>query len=361
MGVPHRIGVVGTGFISGKYLATLADHPAVTVAAVADLVPERAAAVAARLPSCRSLSVAELLDDDGVDTVLNLTVPAAHAEVAVAALARGKNVYGEKPLAVTMSDARDILRRRGSAWVGAAPDTVLGTGIQTARALVDAGEVGQPLAATATWVAPGHELWHPDPDFYYLPGGGPVLDMGPYYLTTLVQLLGPVVRVSGASSRSRSTRTIGSGPRAGTTVPVEVDTHVTGVLEHASGALSTVLLSFDAVGSLAPAIEVHGERGSIAVPDPNVFDGVVRLRRLGEDTWRDVPPSAGYEGAERGIGLLDFVAGAARADGAMALHVLDVMTGLIDAARERTAAQLTTTVTRPSLVPYTPADVWRRG
>lgn len=361
MGVPHRIAVVGTGVIAGKYLATLADHPALTITAVADRVPERAAAVAARLPSCRHLDVDALLADDDVDTVLNLTVPSAHADIALAALARGKNVYGEKPLAVTMAEARAILRGGEGAWVGAAPDTVLGTGVQTARAVIDGGEIGLPLAATATWVAPGHELWHPDPDFYYQPGGGPVLDMGPYYLTTLVQLLGPVVRVSGASSRRRATRVIGSGPRAGESIPVDVDTHVTGVLEHASGALSTVLLSFDAVGSLAPAVEVHGERGSVAVPDPNLFDGAVRVRRLGQDAWHEVPPSAGYEGAERGIGLLDFVAGAARADGAMALHVLDVMTGLMGAARERSAVELTTTVTRPSLVPFTPAHVWGRA
>lgn len=361
MGQPHGVGVVGLGNISSRYLGTLEGHPGVRLTAVADLVPERAQAVAAGLPGCRALGVAELLADDGVDTVLNLTVPAAHGEIARGALAAGKNVYGEKPLAATLAEATQVMAARGDAWVGGAPDTVLGTGIQTARALVDAGDVGRPVAAAATWVAPGHEAWHPDPDFYYLPGGGPVLDMGPYYVTSLVQLLGPVTRVQGAASRARATRTIGSGPRAGERIPVEVDTHVTGVLTHASGALSTVLLSFDAVATQAPPIEVHGETGSVRVPDPNRFDGVVQVRRLGDDHWTDVPDRAGYAGAERGIGLLDFVAGEGRADGATALHVLEIMTALTESARDGAAVTLTTTVTRPTLVPLTPIEVWRRA
>lgn len=358
MGQPHRVGVVGLGVISSQYLDTLEGHPDLRITAVADLVPERAAAVAARLPGCRALTVPDLLADHDVDTVLNLTIPAAHAEVALAALAQGKNVYGEKPLAATFEDARAIMQARGDAWVGGAPDTVLGTGIQTARALIDSGDVGRPVGAVATWVAPGHERWHPDPDFYYRPGGGPLLDMGPYYLTSLVHLLGPVVQVSGASSRARDTRTIAAGPRAGEVIPVEIDTHVTGLLTHASGALSTVVLSFDAVASQAPPIEVHAEGGTVQVPDPNQFDGVVRVQRLGRQEWAEVPTSAGYEGAGRGAGLVDLVRGEGRADGAMALHVLEVMTALAASAGEGRAVPVTTTVERPSLVPLTPRTVW---
>lgn len=358
MGQPHGIGIVGLGVISGQYLETLGAHPDVRIAATADLDAARAAEVADRFPGCRALSVAELMADPGVQTVLNLTIPAAHAEVALAALRHGKNVYGEKPLAPNMSEARSIIDAAGSAWVGSAPDTVLGTGIQTARAVVDDGEIGRPVAAVATWVSPGHEAWHPNPDFYYRAGGGPMLDMGPYYLTSLFHLLGPVAQVSGASSRPKSVRRIASGPRAGEDIPVEVDTHVTGLLEHVGGAVSTVTFSFDGAATDAAPIEVHGETGSLSLPDPNMFDGQVRIRRPGADAWSSVTARAGYENAGRGIGLLDFVSGGGRADGAVALHVLEIMTALMDSAREGRRISLTTTAERPPIVSLTPRDHW---
>ena len=226
-------------------------------------------------------AVAELLADPDVDTVLNLTIPAAHAEIALAAIAHGKDVYGEKPLAATFAQAREMVAAADAAGVrlGCAPDTVLGTGTQTARAAIDAGLIGTPIAASAVMITPGHERWHPNPDFYYREGGGPLLDMGPYYVAALVQLLGPVRSVIGAAGRPRAERVIASGPRAGERIPVEVDTHVTGVLEHESGALSTITTSFDGMATTAAPIEVHGERGTLAVPDPNNFDGDVRLAR----------------------------------------------------------------------------------
>ncbi len=361
MGQPHGVGVVGLGVISGRYLGTLAGHPDVRIVATADLDATRATAVAADLPGCRALSVAELVADPDVQTVLNLTIPAAHAEIALAALARGKNVYGEKPLAATFPEATAIMAAAGDAWVGGAPDTVLGTGVQTAREAIESGRIGRPIAATATWVSPGHEAWHPQPDFYYRDGGGPLLDMGPYYLTSLVQLLGPVLRVNGATSRTRDTRRIGSGPRAGEVIPVGVDTHVTGVLEHAGGALSTVTFSFDAVGTAASPIEVHGESGTLQVPDPNLFDGEVRLKRLGDAEWSALAPSAGYEGAERGLGLIDFLRdGEGRAGGAIALHVLEIMTALLQSGREGGRIDLRTTAERPTLVPFTSYAQWSR-
>jgi predicted dehydrogenase len=191
-----RIGVVGAGQISGAYLSTLRRLSNVEVVAVCDLDEARARTAAAAAPGARPLAIAELLAADDVDLVLNLTIPAAHAEVARAAIAAGKHVYGEKPLAVTTGQAREVLAAAGRAGVrvGCAPDTVLGTGVQTARACLDAGEIGTPIAATAFMVTPGHERWHPAPEFYYLPGGGPLFDMGPYYLTALVTLLGPVRR-----------------------------------------------------------------------------------------------------------------------------------------------------------------------
>lgn len=357
MGSAHRIGVIGLGVISRVYLETLASAPDAEITAVADLDAARAEAVAATLPSARALSVADLLASDEVDVVLNLTIPAAHAEIALAAIAAGKDVYGEKPLAASLADAHAIVEAARAAGVrlGCAPDTVLGTGIQTARSFIDAGEIGRPLAATAVMASPGHEGWHPNPDFYYQPGGGPLLDMGPYYVTALVQLLGPVNWVIGAASRLRDERVIAKGPRAGEVVPVAVDSHVTGILQHASGALSTITTSFDSVASTAPPIEVHGEAASLIVPDPNNFDGEVSVRRLGSGDWGTVPARAGIAGAARGTGLLDMVratdGAAPRASGDMALHVLEVMTGLLESSSTGSRVEIRTSPERPPLVP----------
>ncbi|MFE6525231.1 Gfo/Idh/MocA family protein [Streptomyces sp. NPDC057794] len=362
MGDAHRVGVVGLGVISGAYLDTLAGHPAVRVTAVADLDASRSAAVAGDLPGAEALTVEELLSSPDVDTVLNLTTPAAHAEIALGAIGRGKHVYGEKPLAATPEEARAVLKAaaRAGVRVGCAPDTVLGTGVQTARAAVEAGSVGRPQFASAVMVTPGHERWHPQPDFYYTAGGGPLLDMGPYYLSSLVHLLGPVRAVTGAAGRLRAERVIGSGPRAGERIPVEVDSHVSGVLEHVNGALTTLTTSFDGVATTAAPIEVHGDRASLAVPDPNRFDGEVRLHALGDTQWRALPVSAGYEDGARGVGLLDFLAAdGGRANGDVALHVLETMDALLRSAAEGRRVELTTTVTVPAPVPLTPAAHWR--
>ncbi|WP_341994403.1 Gfo/Idh/MocA family oxidoreductase [Microbacterium sp. LWH7-1.2] len=359
-GTVTDIGIVGLGVISRQYLDTLLSASSVRIAAVADLDLARAQAAAEGIPGCRALTTSELLEDRGIRTVLNLTIPAAHAEIALAAIAQGKDVYGEKPLAATFADAVRITDAAAAAGVrvGGAPDTVLGTGVQTARAAIDDGRIGQPVSASAMWISAGHESWHPQPDFYYREGGGPLLDMGPYYVTSLVQLLGPVTAVSGASSRSRDERVIGSGLRVGERVPVEVDTHLTGILHHASGAISTVTMSFDGVRSTAAPIEVHGVDGSLLVPDPNNFAGDVQLHpRAG--SWETLDPSAGYVDSGRGIGLIDFAAGDVRASGAMALHVLEIMTALAASAASGAREPLTTTVERPSLVPLTPAEVWR--
>ncbi|GAA4059523.1 Gfo/Idh/MocA family oxidoreductase [Streptomyces shaanxiensis] len=365
MGDPHRVGVVGLGVISRAYLDTLAGHPAVRITAVADLDASRSAAVAAEVPGVAALPVEELLSSPDVDTVLNLTVPAAHAEIALGAIGHGKNVYGEKPLAADFAAAQAVVEAaaRAGVGVGCAPDTVLGTGIQTARAAVAAGGIGRPQFASAVMVTPGHEGWHPHPDFYYTAGGGPLLDMGPYYLTSLVHLLGPVRAVIGAAGRLRHERVIGSGPRAGERIPVEVDSHVSGVLEHVSGALTTLTTSFDGVATTAAPIEVHGDAGTLAVPDPNHFDGEVRLFELGGTQWRALPPSAGYADAARGVGLLDFVAAdgqrAPRAGGDLALHVLETMSALLRSSAEGRRIELTTSVQPPVPVPLTPAEEWR--
>ncbi|MEQ4304002.1 Gfo/Idh/MocA family oxidoreductase [Plantactinospora sp. B6F1] len=365
MGDPHGVGIVGLGVIARAYLSTLADLPGLRIVAVADLDAARSAAVAAALPGTEALGVEALIDHPEVRTVLNLTIPAAHAEISLAAIDAGRNVYVEKPLAVTFPDGRSIVERAGSAGVrlGCAPDTVLGTGTQTARAAIDDGLIGRPLSASAVMVTPGHERWHPHPDFYYAPGGGPLLDMGPYYISALLHLLGPVRAVVGAGSRLRAERVIGAGLRGGQRIPVEVDSHVTGVLEHVNGVLSTITTSFDGVATTAAPIEVHGETGSLAVPDPNHFDGEVRLFPLGGAGWRTLEPRAGYADGSRGLGLIDLVGAddrrPPRSGGEVALHVLETMTALLRSAAEGRRIELTTVVERPIPVGYTRAEDWR--
>lgn len=360
MGEPLRIGIIGLGTISAQYLRTLDGLGSVALVAVADLHHELGVGVAEERVGVRACSVGELLAADDVDLVLNLTVPAAHADIALEAINAGKSVYGEKPLALSTEQGKEMLSAASAAGVllGCAPDTVLGTGIQTARQVIDDDVIGRPIAATATMVTPGHERWHPNPDFYYRRGGGPLLDMGPYYLSALVNLLGPVTRVVGASSRTRATRTIVSGPRAGDLVPVDIDTHITGVLTHASGVLSTVVMSFDAVATRSANIEIHGESGSLVVPDPNYFDGDVQIRTLGSTAWTTVPVSAGYLNAGRGVGIADLAStpdGAApRAGGPLAYHVLDIMENLLQSAETGKAHQVPSTVERPTAVPLQP-------
>ncbi|MGI5237776.1 Gfo/Idh/MocA family protein [Dactylosporangium sp. CA-139066] len=356
MGEPLSVGLVGAGKISQQYVTTLARLPQVALTRVADLDPARALALAAGLSDVRAVPVGELMDS--VDLVLNLTVPQAHAAVAVAALEAGRHVYNEKPLAASSAEARAILAAAASAGrlVGCAPDTVLGTGVQTARAALEAGDIGVPVAATAFMVTPGHERWHPDPEFYYQPGGGPMFDMGPYYLTALVTLLGPVVRVAGLASTPRATRTIGDGPRAGTVFPVSVPTHQTGILEHASGALTTLMMSFDVWAGRLPRIEVYGADGTLSVPDPNHFDGPVHRFSGATQEWSALPELAGYRGAGRGTGLADLAdalrAGTApRASAELAYHVLDVMECLHTAAETGAAATVASTCTIPPPVP----------
>ncbi len=352
--------MIGCGAISAQYLATFARLDSVQLVAVADLDTARAATVAEE-QGVRALSVDDLLADADVDLVLNLTIPAAHAEIALKAIAHGKSVYGEKPLAATRVEAKAVLdaARTAGTTVGCAPDTVLGTGIQTARKAIDDGVIGTPTSAMATMVTPGHERWHPNPDFYYQPGGGPLLDMGPYYVSALVTLLGPVRSTIGAASHSRETRTIGTGARAGQSVPVDIDTHVSGVLVHDSGALSTLVMSFDAVATHASNIEIHGDTGSLSVPDPNHFAGDVESFPLGADGWTTLPVSAGYENSGRGFGIADLAATGTgrlpRASGELAYHVLDVMESLLESAHTGKAVDVLSTCERPAAVPLSAA------
>ena len=356
MGSTLNVGVVGVGVISNQYFASFPKLPNLSLAAVADLDVARAASVA-DAQGTRALSVDAILTDPGVDVILNLTIPAAHAQIALRALDGGKHVYGEKPLALTTADAAGVLSRAADAGlrVGGAPDTVLGTGIQTTRAVLDSGRIGAPVGASVHWTAPGHELWHPAPGFYYQPGGGPLYDMGPYYLTSLVTFFGPVVRVSGAVSRSARERTIATGPNAGAAIPVDVDTHVTAILEHANGVISTVTVSFEVWATRSPYFEIYGTGGSILVPDPNMFSDTVSVATSANREWVELPATAGYADAGRGFGLADMARGIEtgrphRASGELAFHVLEIMESIIAAGREHRVVELSSTVERPEPV-----------
>ncbi|MFB9375984.1 Gfo/Idh/MocA family protein [Kineococcus gynurae] len=366
MNSPLRVGIVGAGNISGQYSASFAKLPQLQVQAVCDLDPARAQALA-DAHGARVSSLEDLLAAADVDAVLNLTLPSMHADVARAAIGSGKHVYGEKPLAMTVADGREVVKAAAAAGVraGCAPDTVLGTGVQTARKLLEDGRIGLAHSATAFMTTPGHERWHPSPDFYYQPGGGPLLDMGPYYVSSLVHLLGPVRRVVGASARPQDRRTIGSGPRAGEQFPVTIDTHITGILEHENGALSTLIMSFDTWAAQLPRIEVYGTEGTLSVPDPNMFSGPVQLYSAEtapapgaegpDENWVDVGELAGFVNSGRGYGLADLALSLAegrahRASDELALHVLDIMESVQAAADARSSVELTTSCARPALV-----------
>jgi predicted dehydrogenase len=335
-----KVGIIGAGNISGIYLKNgTAVYQSYEVVACADLDVERAKARAAEY-GIRGCSVAELLADPEIELVINLTIPAAHADVCLLALEAGKHVYVEKPLSVTREQGRAVLElaERKGLRVGCAPDTFLGGGIQTCVQLVEQGAIGTPVAATGFMMSRGHENWHPDPAFYYQVGGGPMFDMGPYYLTALVALLGPIRRVTGSTRITFPERTITSQPKHGQTIQVEVPTHVAGVLDFESGPIATLVTSFDIkAGTQLPNLEIYGSEGTLRVPDPNTFGGPVLLRKLGENDFTEVPLTHGYAENSRGIGVADMAEAIRtgrphRASGELAFHVLEAMHGVHDAS-----------------------------
>lgn len=353
-----NIGVIGCGTISGIYLQNLPTFALINVAAVADLVPERADARAAQYGIARACTVDVLLADPSVELVVNLTTPDAHAAVAEAALEAGKSVYNEKPLALTRGEAERLLAmaRAKGVRVGCAPDTFLGAGMQTCRQLIDAGAIGTPVAATAFMLNHGPESWHPNPGFYYQPGAGPMFDMGPYYLTALVNLLGPARRVTGMARTTFPEREITSQPRCGERITVRTETHVAGLLEFESGVIGTIITSFDAWAHTLPRIEIYGERGTLSVPDPNTFGGPVRMRLAGEADWREMPLTRGYTANSRGLGVADMAHAlrcgrAHRASGELAAHVLDLMHAFLEASATGRHVEIRSRCARPAALP----------
>lgn len=354
-----KIGIIGCGNISGIYFERATrTFEILDVAACADLIRERAEAQAAAWGVPRVCTVAELLADPEIEIGVNLTIPKAHYEVGIAALQAGKSLYGEKPLALTRAQGRELLKTAKTQGVrlGNAPDTFLGGGLQTCRKLIDDGCIGRPIAASAFMLCPGHESWHPDPEFYYKEGGGPLFDMGPYYLTALVHLIGPVKRVAGMTATAFPERTITSRPRFGTRIRVEVPTHIAGTMEFASGAIGTLITSFDVWAHQLPFIEIYGTEGSLSVPDPNSFGGPVRLRQAGAEEWQEMPLTHGNSENSRGIGVADMAHAlrsgrAHRAGGKMAYHILDLIHAFHDSAREGRHMEIESTCERPAPLP----------
>ena len=359
---PVKIGIVGCGNISGIYFQNCKRFPILEVVACADLIPERAQAKAAE-HGVRACSVEELLADPTIEIIVNLTIPKAHAAVALAALNAGKCVHGEKPLGLNREEGRRILEtaRAKGLLVGSAPDTFFGGGHQTCRKLIEDGWIGEPVAATAFMTCHGHESWHPDPEFYYKPGGGPMFDMGPYYLTALINMIGPARRVSGSTRVTFPERLITSQPKYGTRIQVEVPTHVAGVIDFANGAVATVITSFDIWAAQLPRIEVYGTEGSLSVPDPNRFGGPVFVRRSTAKEWSEVPLTHGYVENSRGVGVADMAYALRsgrphRANGEVAFHVVDIMQAFHDSSREGRHVELTSTCSKPAPLPLGLAD-----
>lgn len=356
------IGFIGTGNISSAYLRAITGHenmagfPVLDIKGLADMRPEASQARAAEF-GLKAMSIEEMLASPDIQLIVNLTIPRAHVEVGLKVLAAGKHVYSEKPLGITYAEGKTLLDAANKAGlrIGSAPDTFLGGSHQAARAVVDSGALGQIVGGTAFFQCPGHEAWHPDPAFYYDIGGGPVLDMGPYYITDLVNLLGPVARVSAMSSRLRTQRPVLSEPKQGEIMDVKVDTHVTGALGFANGAVVQVGLSFDVAAHKHVPLELYGTDASLIVPDPNFFGGDVELRKRGGDqTWTQVPVTQPYaDGNYRSLGVADMATGILenrphRANGDLALHVLEVMEAFEIASREGRTIEIKTPVERPA-------------
>jgi predicted dehydrogenase len=354
---PMRIGLIGCGDIARKAYVPACRRFAscVELAACADLDVKRAEGFAKDLGIPCGTSVEAMLADPGIELVVNLTIPRAHAAVDLQALAAGKHVFSEKPFGISRAEGRTILQAAAarSLRMGCAPDTVLGSGVQTARTYIDQGLVGDIIGGACHMISNGPEDWHPNPGFLYQRGAGPLLDMGPYYLHALVTLIGPVRRVSAVAKRTWPSRTILSQPLRGTVVPVEVQTHVVAILEFHSGAVITLTVSFDVRGGhTLPNVELFGSAGTIQVPDPNFTDGPVRLSRAGMHPLMEYQRTHPYRDGSRGVGVADMALAIRsgrphRASAELAMHALDVMEAIAEASASGSAVDIVSTCERP--------------
>lgn len=355
-----KIGVLGLGAISGIYLKNLTGlFREVEIAGVYDLDAAKTEAAKSEYRILRGYSsMEEMLRDPEVEIVLNLTRPLEHYETTKAALLAGKHVYSEKPLAASYEEGLELVKlaQEKNLMLGGAPDTFLGAGIQTCRKLIDSGFIGRPIGASARMICHGHESWHPAPEFYYQYGGGPMMDMGPYYLTALTSLLGRADALTGMVSKSFDVRTITSSPRFGQTVPVEVPTHVNGIIRFENGAVATVTTTFDVYYDSSSCLEIYGTKGTLKAPDPNGFGGPVMLLLPQEGSFKEIPLSFGYKDNSRGLGVADMAKALRtgkdmRASGQQTLHVLEIMTAFEKSSREGRVIKLQSPYERKSAMP----------
>ncbi len=358
-----KIGVVGCGNISPAYFRGCRRYDNIEIVACADINREAAKSRAEEFEVPRVLSVDELLEDDEIEIVLNITTPQFHAPINKAILEAGKHAYCEKPFATHRQEGLDVLQLAAEKelYVGCAPDTFLSGALQTARKLIDGGFIGDLFGAVAVFAYPGHESWHPNPEYYYKKGGGPLLDMGPYYLTALVNILGPVSSVYGSTKTTFEERTITSEPLKGSKIQVETPTHVNGLLEFENGATASTLFSFDMRGAhQLPMLMVYGTEGSLSLPNPNRFDGKVEVSRGRDGPWEEVPLEHHYEGM-RSLGLAEMaeairVGRPQRANGAMAYHVFDVMSSYEESYEDGTRKKVDSTFERLPVMPDCEAE-----
>lgn len=371
------LGIVGCGNIATTYLRNAALFQGLELRACADILPEQAALRAAEY-GLRASSVEDLIAAPDIDLVINLTIPAAHAGITQAALNAGKHVFTEKPLGTTLAEGRALValaEARGRV-LGSAPDTFLGAAGRLARQLIESGTVGRIVTGTAFMMGRGMEHWHPNPSFYYQKGAGPVLDMGPYYLTMLVNLLGPATRVMAMATSATPTRRItAEGPLQGTSFAIGTPTSLLSLIEFASGAVITFGASWDVFRHSNAPIELHGTTGSIRLPDPDTFGGTISVSH-GGDAWEDLPteerlygqinwPYAAPDRANyRMLGIADLAAGLAvgrppRASGSLALHVLDILEAILTSGETGAPVLLTTTLRQPAVLEEDEARAYR--
>jgi predicted dehydrogenase len=352
------VGIIGCGNISNAYFNGAKAFEVLEVVSCTD-IKMTAARAKAKEHGCQAQTVKALLANKAVDLVINLTIPASHAEVSMAALRAGKHVHCEKPLAVELDDGKAVLdlADKKRLLVGCAPDTFMGAGYQTCRKVVDDGWIGRVTSGTAFMMGRGPEGWHPNPGFFYQRGGGPMFDMGPYYLTALVHLLGPVARVAAITSQAFEERMATSEALFGKKLPVEVPTHYAGALEFHSGATITATFSFDVPRHQHHPIELYGTHGSLRAPDPNGFGGPVEVYTPTSGDWQQQALSHPYETNMRGIGAADMAYAILgkkrrhRTSGELAYHVLEIMHAFEKSSETRRHVKIKSKPVQPAALP----------
>lgn len=357
-----RVGIIGCGDISRIYLQNLTGlfKDRLEIAGLCDYFYEKAKTRSMEYNINKIYETGEeMFSDPSVDIILNLTRPSEHFYISEAALKAGKHVYSEKPLGITFEEGYKLneLAKEKGLLIGGAPDTFLGAGMQTCIRLIDEGLIGDVIGTSAFLVCRGHESWHPDPEFYYKKGGGPMMDMGPYYISALISMIGAIKTVTGVTKTSFPTRTITSEKKHGTIIDVDVPTHVTGILEFNQGAIGTILTTFDVFTAQVPRIEIYGSKSTLSVPDPNTFCGPVKLYNTDTNVFDDIPIRTDYSEDSRGLGLYDMVKHIEdgtpfRASGELHLHVLEVMSGFEKAYKNKSFTDMKTSPKRPVPMRY---------